>query len=96
VELRPRHLRGLWEDFERLEASRFNLVEPSASDPFLRICGRFVGRSREEYLKGLIEYYDLCGYAFNDWLEKILRAWRQKMPERIAQIEKEQARAGLN
>ena len=84
----------VWEGFERLEASRFDLVEPSASDPFLRICGRFVGRSREEYLEGLIEYYDLCGYAFNDWLEKILRGWRQNAPDRIAQVEREQARAG--
>ena len=84
----------LWEDFERLEASRFDRVEPSASDPFLRICGRFVGRSREEYLEGLIEYYDLCGYALNDWLEKILRGWRQNAPDRIAQVEREQVRAG--
>jgi beta-phosphoglucomutase-like phosphatase (HAD superfamily) len=84
----------VWEGFERLEASRFDLVEPSASDPFLRICGRFVGRSREEYLEGLIEYYDLCGYALNDWLEKILRGWRQNAPDRIAQVEQEQVRAG--
>ena len=83
----------VWEDFERLEASRFDRVVPAADDPFLRVCGRFVGRSREEYLEGLIEYYDLCGYAFNDWLEKILRGWRQNAPERIAQIEREQARA---
>jgi beta-phosphoglucomutase-like phosphatase (HAD superfamily) len=84
----------VWEGFERLEASRFDRVEPAASDPFLRICGRFVGRSREEYLEGLIEYYDLCGYAFNDWLERVLRGWRQKEPGRIAQIEMEKARAG--
>ena len=58
----------VWEDFERLEASRFDRVVPAASDPFLRVCGRFVGRSREEYLEGLIEYYDLCGYDFNNWL----------------------------
>lgn len=85
----------VWEGFERLEASRFARAEPAASDPFFRVCGRFVGRSREEYLEGLIEYYDLCGYAFNDWLERVLRGWRQKAPERIAQIEKEQARAGM-
>jgi beta-phosphoglucomutase-like phosphatase (HAD superfamily) len=84
----------VWEGFERLEASRFDRVVPAASDPFLRICGRFVGRSREEYLEGLIEYYDLCGYAFNDWLEKILRGWRQNAPDRIVQIERERARAG--
>jgi beta-phosphoglucomutase-like phosphatase (HAD superfamily) len=84
----------VWDGFERLEASRFDRVEPAASDPFLRICGRFVGRSREEYLEGLIEYYDLCGYAITDWLEKILRGWRQNAPDRIAQIEQERARAG--
>jgi beta-phosphoglucomutase-like phosphatase (HAD superfamily) len=84
----------IWEDFERLEASRFDRILPAADDPFLRVCGRFVGRSREEYLEGLIEYYDLCGYAFKDWLEKILRAWRQNAPDRIAQVEREHARAG--
>ena len=84
----------VWEDFERLEASRFDRVVPAASDPFLRVCGRFVGRSREEYLEGLIEYYDLCGYDFNDWLVHVLRGWRQNAPDRIAQIEREQARAG--
>ena len=67
---------------------------PAADDPFLRVCGRFVGRSREEYLEGLIEYYDLCGYTFNDWLEKILHGWRQNTPERIAQIEREQDQGG--
>ena len=84
----------VWEGFERLEASRFDLVEPSASDPFLRVCGRFVGRSREEYLEGLIEHYDLCGYDFNNWLMQVLRGWRQNAPDRIAQIEREQARVG--
>jgi beta-phosphoglucomutase-like phosphatase (HAD superfamily) len=84
----------VWEDFERLEASRFDRVAPAASDPFLRVCGRFVGRSREEYLEGLIEHYDLCGYDFNNWLEKILRGWRQSAPDRIAQIAREQARTG--
>ena len=84
----------VWEDFERLEASRFDRVLPAASDPFLRVCGRFVGRSREEYLEGLIEHYDLCGYDFNNWLVQVLRGWRQNAPDRIAQIEREQARAG--
>ena len=84
----------VWEDFERLEASRFDRVVPAASDPFLRVCGRFVGRSREEYLEGLIEHYDLCGYDFNNWLLHVLRGWRQNAPDRIAQIEREQARAG--
>jgi len=84
----------VWEDFERLEASRFDRVAPAASDPFLRVCGRFVGRSREEYLEGLIEHYDLCGYDFNNWLVHVLRGWRQNAPDRIAQIEREQARAG--
>jgi beta-phosphoglucomutase-like phosphatase (HAD superfamily) len=85
----------LWEGFERLGASQFDRAVPAADDPFLRVCGRFVGRSREEYLEGLIEYYDLCGYTFTDWLEKILRGWRKSSPDRIAQVEKEQARAGL-
>jgi beta-phosphoglucomutase-like phosphatase (HAD superfamily) len=84
----------VWENFERLEASRFDRVAPAAMDPFLRVCGRFVGRSREEYLEGLIEHYDLCGYDFNNWLLHVLRGWRQNAPDRIAQIEREQARAG--
>ena len=84
----------VWEDFERLEASRFDRVVPAAGDPFLRVCGSFVGRSREEYLEGLIEHYDLCGYDFNNWLAHVLRGWRQNAPDRIAQIEREQARTG--
>ena len=84
----------VWEDFERLEASRFDRALPAAGDPFLRVCGRFVGRSREEYLEGLIEHYDLCGYDFNNWLVHVLRGWRQNAPDRIAQVEREQARAG--
>ena len=85
----------VWEGFERLGASQFDPTVPTACDPFLRVCGRFVGRSREEYLEGLIEYYDLCGYDFNNWLTQVLRGWRRNAPDRIAQIEKEQARAGL-
>jgi beta-phosphoglucomutase-like phosphatase (HAD superfamily) len=83
-----------WEGFERLDASRFDRALPTAGDAFLRACGRFVGRSREEYLEGLIEHYDLCGYSFSDWLERVLRGWQQDAPERLEQIERERARAG--
>lgn len=88
-------LRDLYAGFEALGASQFDPQKPRPDDPFLRICGRYVGKSRQEYAQGLLDYYDALGYGLSVRLGELATEWSISAPERIEQIVRERRKTGV-
>jgi beta-phosphoglucomutase-like phosphatase (HAD superfamily) len=88
-------LRDAYPGLENLPASHFDPWGPRADDPFLQVCGRFVGKSREEYARGVVAYYDALDYRLSELLAQLAANWRQTAPDRIEEIEKERSKTGV-
>jgi len=61
----------------------------------LQVCGRFVGKSREEYARGVVNYYDALGYGLSEQLTQLAARWVQAAPDRIEQIRLERRTTGI-
>jgi beta-phosphoglucomutase-like phosphatase (HAD superfamily) len=88
-------LSDVYPDFGRLEASHFDAQEPRSSDPFLQVCGRFVGKSREEYARGVVAYYDELDYRLSQSLTRVAGGWAEATPDRLQQIRREREKTGV-
>ncbi len=88
-------LRDFYPGFETLGASQFDPSEPHPDDPFLRICGRYVGKSRQEYAQGVLNYYDALGYGLSERLAELATDWSASAPDRIGQIIRERQKTGI-
>jgi beta-phosphoglucomutase-like phosphatase (HAD superfamily) len=82
-------------DFVSLEASHFDAHEPRSSDPFLQVCGRFVGKSREEYARGVVAYYDDLDYRLSELLTRVAITWAESDPDRLQKIGREREKTGV-
>jgi beta-phosphoglucomutase-like phosphatase (HAD superfamily) len=82
-------------DFGSLAASHFDLQQPRADDPFLQVCGRFVGKSREEYARGVLATYDALDYRLSEQLARLAAHWTQSDPDRLEQIARERKKTGI-
>jgi HAD superfamily hydrolase (TIGR01509 family) len=81
--------------FASLPDSSFDLERPRATDPFLQACGRFVGKSREEYARGVLATYDALKYRLSEQLTRLAARWAQADPDRLEQIARERRKTGI-
>ena len=85
----------VYPEFASLAASRFDPQQPQPGDPFLQACGRYVGKSREEYARGVVAYYDALGYRLSARLAEVRADWTAAAPDRIQQIVLERRKTGV-
>lgn len=88
-------VRDVYPEFASLAASRFDPQQPQPVDPFLQTCGRYVGKSREEYARGLVAHYDALGYRLTARLSEAGADWVKAAPDRMEQIGRERRKTGV-
>jgi beta-phosphoglucomutase-like phosphatase (HAD superfamily) len=88
-------LRDIYPEVASLAATRFDPQQPQAHDPFLQACGHYVGKSRQEYVQGLVGYYDARGLQLSARLSHVAAEWEQIAPDRIQQIAWERRKTGM-
>jgi len=82
-------------DFATRPESRFDTRRPRATDPFLQVCGRFVGKSREEYARGVLAHYDALDFRLSELLASLAEGWKVSEPDRLEQIVRERRKTGV-
>jgi beta-phosphoglucomutase-like phosphatase (HAD superfamily) len=88
-------LRDVYPEFQSLAGSRFDLKQPRPEDPFLQACGRFVGKSREEYARGVLSWYDALDYHLSTMLSQVAASWLETAPDRLDQIRRERSKTAI-
>jgi HAD superfamily hydrolase (TIGR01509 family) len=88
-------LSDVYADFGTLPSSHFDPKRPRPVDPFLQVCGRFVGKSREEYARGVLAHYDALTYGLTEQLVRLAAIWVQEAPDRVEQIGRERRKTGI-
>jgi beta-phosphoglucomutase-like phosphatase (HAD superfamily) len=88
-------LLDVYPDFGSRAESVFDPTQPRPEDAFLQVCGRYVGKSREEYARGVLAHYDGLGYGLSRRLLELAANWVENAPERIGQIGRERSRTGV-
>lgn len=64
---------------------------PHIDHPFVQVCGRWVGRSREDYADGLVRHYQLA-----DSLNRQREAWVTECGPRIESLKEERRKSGVS